>query len=700
MSTDLTEQQGGPQRRRAQELSLQRGHPPTHVPGYEPERFLGVGAYGEVWVAVERNTGRRVAIKFYAHRGGLDWSLLSREVEKLSFLFADRYVVQLLGVGWEAEPPYYIMEYLERGSLADRLQQGPLRVEEAVALFEDVAVGLVHAHGKGVLHCDLKPANILLDQDGKPRLADFGQSRLSHEQAPALGTLFYMAPEQADLEAVPDARWDVYALGALLYCMLTGSPPYRNATTTEQFEQTAELRVRLARYRELIETAPLPTRHRKVRGVDRMLAEIIERCLAVDPQKRFANVQAVLDALRLRAARKARLPLMIVGTIGPSLLLAVVAWVAWRGFSATIQGSNEALTVRALESNQFAAQYVAKTAANELERRFELVEQVAESEALREALLALRKNAELQGMVRRLSDPLLDASAGEPLREQFRAHPDRQVFQGMFADLIPPKLRPRDDDETSSWFVCEASGVSCARVPESKTIGKNFAWRSYFYGGADDREETWRPDAQTCLERTTLSGVFRSRVTSRWVVAISTPVFDADGRTCLGVVAMTVEVGRLLELRRGAQQFAVLVDRREGANQGVILQHPLYDKLLAAGDRLPDRFKERRLAADALPSDDHPRQQRDYQDPLAADEAGGDFDRHWLARMEPVAVRDEDTGWVVIIQESYDAVIGATLDELSAGLLYQGLRGLAMVALLLVGIWLLAARLGGKPARL
>ena len=64
---------------------------------------------------MERNTGRRVAIKFYAHRGGLDWSLLSREVEKLAFLFADRYVVQLIGVGWDAEPPYYVMEYLERG---------------------------------------------------------------------------------------------------------------------------------------------------------------------------------------------------------------------------------------------------------------------------------------------------------------------------------------------------------------------------------------------------------------------------------------------------------------------------------------------------------------------------------------------------------------------------------------------------------
>ncbi len=179
-------------------------------------------------MAIDRNTGRRVAIKFYTHRGGLDWSLLSREVEKLAFLSADRYVVQLIDVGWEADPPYYVMEYVEQGSLEDRLKDGPLPVGQAAQLFREVAVGLVHSHGKGVLHCDLKPANILLDQDGKPRLADFGQSRLSHEQTPALGTLFYMAPEQADLEAVPDARWDVYALGALMYSMVTGQPPYRS----------------------------------------------------------------------------------------------------------------------------------------------------------------------------------------------------------------------------------------------------------------------------------------------------------------------------------------------------------------------------------------------------------------------------------------------------------------------------------------
>jgi len=203
MSYDFTVSQSGDDERQARELSLRHTRPPTQIPGYDLTRFLGSGAYGEVWIGLDRNTGRQVAVKFYQHRGGVDWTLLSREVEKLVLLSTDRYVVQLLDVGWEADPPYYVMEYIESGSLEQLIQKNDGRtVEQIVELFREIVIGLNHAHAKGILHCDLKPANVLLDQDAKPRLADFGQSRLTHEQTPSLGTLFYMAPEQADLKAV------------------------------------------------------------------------------------------------------------------------------------------------------------------------------------------------------------------------------------------------------------------------------------------------------------------------------------------------------------------------------------------------------------------------------------------------------------------------------------------------------------------
>ena len=105
MPSEHTQHQSPEEQREAQELSLKRSQPPTEVPGYETHRFLGSGAYGEVWVGIDKNTGRQVAIKFFLHGRGVDWSLLSRETEKLVFLAADRYVVQLLDVGWDAEPP-------------------------------------------------------------------------------------------------------------------------------------------------------------------------------------------------------------------------------------------------------------------------------------------------------------------------------------------------------------------------------------------------------------------------------------------------------------------------------------------------------------------------------------------------------------------------------------------------------------------
>ena len=251
----------------------------------------------------------------------MNWNLLAHEVEKLVSLATDRYVVQLLEVGWESSPPYYVMEYLEEGSLDQYIDKHhPVDVESAVSVFREIALGLSHAHRKGILHCDLKPANILLDNDQRPRLADFGQSRLSHDQSPALGTLFYMAPEQADMKAVPDVRWDVYALGALLYCLLEGEPPYRSGDRTREIEQSESLVGRLEMYRSLFTDLPAPSKTLTRTDVDPALREIIDQSLAISPEDRLSTPQEILNKLDRRDELRRRRRMRTIGIIGLSLI--------------------------------------------------------------------------------------------------------------------------------------------------------------------------------------------------------------------------------------------------------------------------------------------------------------------------------------------------------------------------------------------
>ena len=131
-------------------------------------------------------------------------------------------------------------------------------------------------------------------------------------------------------------------------------------------------------------------------------------------------------------------------------------------------------------------------------------------------------------------------------------------MQRIFASLIPPTYRPREEEEVASWFFCDAKVCPWSACRKSRTIGKNFAWRSYFHGGPRDLDESWRPEPGKHLTATTLSAVFRSQATSRWVVAVSTPVFDdSPEKKFLGVVAMTVEVGRFIELQLAQRRTAV-----------------------------------------------------------------------------------------------------------------------------------------------
>lgn len=677
MSSDRTFQQTPTDQQQSRDLSLQRTRPPAEIPGYQIKRFLGSGAYGEVWVGLDRNTGRKVAIKYYLHRRGVDWSLLSREVEKLRFLSADRYVVQLLDVGWDAEPPYYVMEYVEEGSLDDRLKRhGTLSAAEAVELFEEIAVGLAHAHGKGVVHCDLKPANILIDQDGMPRLADFGQSRLSHEQKPALGTLFFMAPEQADLEAVPDVRWDVYALGAILYTLLVGTPPHRNDDTVGKIDAASELELRLANYRHSIRSAPPPAEHRRVSGVDRALAEIIERCLAVNPDDRFANVQEVLDALTARKLNRSRLPLMVLGFLGPLLALLITAFFSYRGYSRAVENAEGGYSTWALDNNQFAAQLAAEKVTGQLTRYFELANEEARNPSLLKYFYAV---AEESAALAKLSDPSTAIDELPALQASFRNESKRgELDRYLEARMAEYRALAEHDARVphfASMFVTDRNGTQLASAFDdqsiSLSIGKNWAHRTYFHGGADELPPADRPPTNPPhIERTHLSAVFFSSSQKRWKIAISSPIVrEREGeRRFEGILVLTVDLGDF-EISQAAAagdhgQLLVLVDARLGLEHGVILHHPLFDKLTGGGKFLPSELlKPEFRVPEALI---HGEQQSDYRDPVGrfSDREGlaKPYDRRWLAASAPVlppvgAGENSESGLVVLVQSDYQTVV-------------------------------------------
>src|SRR5262249_48186748 len=138
-------------------------------------------------------------------------------------------IVPIFEVGEYEGQHYFSMALVEGGSLAERLKDGPLPPREAAHLIEHVALAIDYAHGHGVIHRDLKPGNILLDRTGQPKVTDFGLAKRLHEDShltisgQVVGTPSFMAPEQASgrLEAVGPAA-DIYGLGAVLYCLLTG----------------------------------------------------------------------------------------------------------------------------------------------------------------------------------------------------------------------------------------------------------------------------------------------------------------------------------------------------------------------------------------------------------------------------------------------------------------------------------------------
>lgn len=690
-----TEIQNEDDQERSRRLSLQGKTPPAQIEGYSIVRRLGMGAYGTVWLAREDRTGRMVAVKFYPHQRGLNWSMLSREVEKLAAVYTSHNIVRLLDVGWNAEPPYFVMEYFENGSLGGFMAQGRLSIDDSVRIVGEICNALIDAHGAGVLHCDLKPDNVLLDGQMHPRLCDFGQARMSHEQSPALGTLYYMAPEQANLDALPDARWDVYAVGAILYHLLTGNPPHRTEAMQRRLESAATLDERLHLYQKIITDTGVPTEHRQIKGVDGRLAGIVDRCLSVVPAQRFPNAQAIRDALNERERIRSRRPMLIAGFLAPIMLMAVMIPIFMNAMRGNLESALQQVTSRALESDALTARLQAAALDHEMHDRLEELETILSDRELSEALEELM-NRDSESIVSEVRLHAHDENIAAPRWLEL-------LNDAWHRSAASNKKHKRGPD--TSWFLNNRHGIQIWRQEFSDgTLGKDFSYRDYFHGRGEDFPADRIPEDIAPLELPNVSNAYKSTTTGRQTVALSVPVKNKLGQV-IGVLARSVQLGDLQERMGrlvskpdtdGVQRVIALVEARDKTDWR-LLDHPyLTEKVVRAAetnntdaDLFDSLFFDAATvtAIHASQSSGKPTEVKlnTYRDPISrlADPGAAVYQMDWLAALAPVS----DIGWMVIVQEPRDSVLEPVEAVAASGRRQAWLSILTTAIALMAIIW-------------
>ena len=264
------------------------------IAGFEILEVIGHGGMGVVYKARQLRLNRLVALKMVlagVNASPQDLARFRTEAEAVAQLQHPG-IVQIFEIGEQEGCPFLSLEYVGGGSLAQHLDGTPVAPRQAAELVLALARAVQHAHEKGIVHRDLKPANVLLTADGSPKITDFGLAKSTTAQqthtmtGAILGSPSYMAPEQASghSDQIGPAT-DVYALGAILYEMLAGRPPFKGASLLETIEQVRE-------------HDPVPPRFLQPK-VPRDLETICLKCLEKNPQRRYesaANLAADLHA--------------------------------------------------------------------------------------------------------------------------------------------------------------------------------------------------------------------------------------------------------------------------------------------------------------------------------------------------------------------------------------------------------------------
>jgi Flp pilus assembly protein TadD len=288
--------------------------PPSPLAGrYRLDEKIAEGGFAEVWRGFDQELQRAVAVKMPKHGRLPSTGPFMAEARRAARLKHPG-VVPVFDVGQDNDTCFIVSEFVEGGSLADRITQGRTSPEEAVRLVAEVAETLAYAHRQGFVHRDIKPGNILLDHHGRALLADFGISRSSEDgpDSGTYGTLAYMSPEQVQGQPV-DRRSDIYALGVVLYELLTGKLPHEAADPVD--------------LRRLIASGTVVSIPKEV-GVPKEGESICLKCLSRNPVDRYQDAAELAQELR-RAVfvvrpNTTRIRLLVVGAV-MFLLLGVFA---------------------------------------------------------------------------------------------------------------------------------------------------------------------------------------------------------------------------------------------------------------------------------------------------------------------------------------------------------------------------------------